>query len=344
VSQPKDNGRYSIVSRRMWNDEGFRALSAPPPNGQTLFQRLLTGPELTNIPGVIPAFDAGMARALKWPLEGFLKAFQEVSDQGMAKADWEAGLIWVPNAIRHNVPGNPNIVLSWQTAWEEVPECDLKLEAWEGLSEFLKTKKDAWLEAFERACRKPSRKGLPKDPPLLPPKPEQVDAGPFGESDPGTGTGTGTGTEEASDRRAGLDADSEVVELVQEAKAKQERERLRAQVRDVFERWRQDTGHYKATLDDKRGRRIAARLREGFTPDELALAITHRRNDPWLMGETERSTRVYDDIETLLRDRAQVERLIRLIAPHKPKVTARGSGSVLQASHGMTGTEKARRI
>ena len=60
------------------------------------------------------------------------------------------------------------------------------------------------------------------------------------------------------------------------------RAKLDADVKFVFEAWKQDTGKFKSKLDDKRRRRIAARLKDGFTADELVLAITHRRNDPWL--------------------------------------------------------------
>jgi hypothetical protein len=104
----------------------------------------------------------------------------------------------------------------------------------------------------------------------------------------------------------------------------------RAAVRRVFDAWQQDTGHHRAILDKKRGRKILQRLQEGFTPERLILAITHRRNDPWLMGKGD-SPRVYDDIETLLRDAAQVERLERLSEPRAPggAHAARNSGTEL---------------
>jgi hypothetical protein len=72
--------------------------------------------------------------------------------------------------------------------------------------------------------------------------------------------------------------------------------------------------------------RIEARLREGFSADELILAITHRRNDPWLMGTADGATRVFDGIETLLRDASQVERLRDLENPLQ--TVRRGPGPV----------------
>lgn len=351
MSKPKDHGRYSKVSRRMWNDEAFRALSAPPPNGQTLFQRLLTGPELTNIPGCIPVFDAGLARALRWPLEGFQEAFAEVEAQGLAEADWEAGLVWVRNSIKHNEPESPNVVLSWQTAWEELPDCDLKLEVWRHLHAYLNTKGESWVAAFEKACRKPSRKASRKGPPLLPPKAEDGSSTPFPESEAGTEAGTEAGDPEC---RAGLDgpaADDGGTEdpetapepnLVLTAPEPTKADKLRADARWVFECWKQDTGHLRAFFDAKRENRIKARLRDGFSREQLRDAITNRHNSIHLMGRE--SGVVYDGIETLLRDAAQVEKLLRLTEPERPRGPARGSARAVQSSHGRTGTENARRL
>lgn len=93
-----------------------------------------------------------------------------------------------------------------------------------------------------------------------------------------------------------------------ESKSTAARDRRQADAIRVFEFWRQDTGHHRSKLDAKRRKRIEARLRDGFTADELIDAIKRRRNDPFLMGGGP-DGRVFDGIETLLRDVAQVERL-----------------------------------
>jgi hypothetical protein len=91
-------------------------------------------------------------------------------------------------------------------------------------------------------------------------------------------------------------------------------------VHEVFDFWKRDTGKTKAVLDAKRAARIASRIREGATVDELKQAIRNRRNDQFLMGSgTNSSGVVYDGIETLLRDRAQFERLFALNSPPVPK-------------------------
>lgn len=145
--------RYSKVSRRMWNDETFRALTAPQPNAQTLWQRFLTGPELTNIPGCFQAWDAGLAKALRWSPEGFTKAYEECFRHGLVKADWEVGFVYVPKAIQHNRPENPNVVRSWKTTWDLLPECSLKDQAYREIKSFLKGLGKGYAEAFEEGCR-----------------------------------------------------------------------------------------------------------------------------------------------------------------------------------------------
>lgn len=83
-------------------------------------------------------------------------------------------------------------------------------------------------------------------------------------------------------------------------------------VRVVFEHWQHEHGHEAAKLDPKRKSRIGSRLRDGFSVEQLCEAISNAKNDPFLMGS---NGRTYDGIETLLRDVAQVERLIALKAP-----------------------------
>lgn len=148
--------RFSKVSRRVWNDARFRALSHAPPNGQTLWLRLLTGPELTSIPGVILVWEAGLAQALRWSLDGFRDAMREVIVAGFAEADWESGLVWIPNAIRHNPPQSLNVVLGWKPAWDLVPECRLKLVAYQGLKAYVDGMSKGFRDAFVAGMRLPS--------------------------------------------------------------------------------------------------------------------------------------------------------------------------------------------
>ncbi len=135
----------------MWNDEGFRKLSAPQvPNAQHLWFRLLTGPELGVVPGCFQAWDVALARALRWPAEGTLDAFREIVDQGMAEADWEVGFVFVPKAIKHNMPTSTNVIKGWKKPWSELPECALKDKAFRSLKAIVDAMGVAQRNAFKQ--------------------------------------------------------------------------------------------------------------------------------------------------------------------------------------------------
>jgi hypothetical protein len=96
-----------------------------------------------------------LAEDLEWSIEGFRKAFQEISIAGLAQADWKARVVWIRNAIKYNKPENPNVVKGWRAAWDEVPECPLKCEANERLQAFTDTLGESFGQAFREACGSP---------------------------------------------------------------------------------------------------------------------------------------------------------------------------------------------
>lgn len=81
--------------------------------------------------------------------------------------------------------------------------------------------------------------------------------------------------------------------------------------RTVFEYWQEVMGHPKAKLDDKRKRRVSARLKDGYTVDELKQATDGCKKSPHNMGENDTGT-VYDDLELICRDAAHVDRFIAM--------------------------------
>lgn len=163
--------RYSKVDRRIWADQRFQELTKPQPCAQSLWFYLLCSPKLTAIPGLITAGEAEIAEFLDWSLEGFREAFREVSSRGMVQADWKARMIWLPNATKYNTPESPNVVRSWRIPWDELPECQIKFEAWQRLKDFTEGLSEAYGKAFREACPKPSVKAMPNPKPE--PEPEQ---------------------------------------------------------------------------------------------------------------------------------------------------------------------------
>lgn len=154
--------RYRKIEVRTWADERFRRLSPIQPSGQGLWFFLLTGPHTGPIPGLFRAGRAAMAEELDWDVEAFDEAFQEVFENGMAKADFKARLVWLPNALKHNKPESPNVVRSWRVELDILPECDLKNEAISRIREILESIGPSYVQAFDEVLcgdtRKPSSK------------------------------------------------------------------------------------------------------------------------------------------------------------------------------------------
>jgi hypothetical protein len=147
--------RWRKLYPKMWSDEKVSRLSRPPPNGQSLWVHLLAGEQTGPIPGLFKIGEAAFAESLGWALEGFREAFREVFRAGLAKADWKARLVWVPNGIKYNPPQSPNVVTSWADSWEELPHCSLKIEAWSHLKAFIEALSEGHREAFGKALAKP---------------------------------------------------------------------------------------------------------------------------------------------------------------------------------------------
>ena len=154
--------RYRKIEVRTWGDQKFRLLSPIPPCGQGLWFYLLTGPSTGPIPGLFRAGRAALAEDLGWEPKAFAEAFQEVFAQGMVKADFEARLVWIPNAIKHNAPASPNVVRSWRAEFDLLPECALKAEAFSLLRAYVLDMGEGFAKAFQEVFGKGPRKPSPK--------------------------------------------------------------------------------------------------------------------------------------------------------------------------------------
>lgn len=90
-----------------------------------------------------------------------------------------------------------------------------------------------------------------------------------------------------------------------------------SQIRTVFEHWQKARSHPSAKLDPTRRGKIKARLREGFTVEQLCRAIDGVARSDWHCGDNP-SGKVYDDLVTVLRDAPQVEKFLALAPRTNP--------------------------
>ena len=79
----------------------------------------------------------------------------------------------------------------------------------------------------------------------------------------------------------------------------------------LFDYWKEQFKHPRARLDQKRRTKIRLRLEDGYTIDDLKLAIDGCRSSPFHLGQNDRN-QVYDDIELICRDAPHVDRFIAL--------------------------------
>lgn len=144
--------RYQKVYVKLWTGDTFRPLSQ---RGRMLWLYLLTCPETTMIPGVVPTSLGLMADRLGWTTDEVRETLGELEVNGDAAFD-PAGLVWLPRGIDHNPPDSSKNVKGWSRHWSEVPSCPLKLAAWTSLRSWLAMNKgEVTALSFEETCKRP---------------------------------------------------------------------------------------------------------------------------------------------------------------------------------------------
>ncbi len=277
--------RYRTIDVRIWGDKKFRSLSPLQPSGQALFLYLLTNPHTNSIPGLYRAGAAAMAEELGWLTEGFREALEEALQQGLVKADLKARVIFIPNAIKYNKPQSVNVVKSWSSHWDEIPECELKTLAYQHLKAFLEGLHVSYLKAFFKAIAKPS---------LIQEQDQEQEQ------------------------------EQEQLKTCQVANATgrlADENQLAKNIKDLFTYWQKVMNHPKAKLDDKRKRFIKQALKS-YSIEDLQRAIDGCASSSHHMGKNDNKTR-YDAIDLIFRDADHIEGFInRLKNPNASNISA----------------------
>lgn len=106
----------------------------------------------------------------------------------------------------------------------------------------------------------------------------------------------------------------------------------------VFAAWCESTGRdsSRTKLTRAREAKIAARLAEGYSVDDLVAAVRGVALSPFHMGENDRRQK-YDDIVTVLRDGSQVEKFRDLFLAGPVKNTPKSFGAILSAVNSLEG-------
>lgn len=140
---------YRTIDAGMWGDEKFRRLSPPEPSAQFLWIYLLTGEHTDGLPGLYRIGEAALAEALGWSVDELRPVFSELESLGMALSDFNARVIYLPNALRYQAPNNPKHLQGWGKPFRTIPECDLKDTWLQQLVEFAQRKGILYVQALE---------------------------------------------------------------------------------------------------------------------------------------------------------------------------------------------------
>jgi len=165
-------GRYRKVDTRIWNDARIICLDD---DSKLVFLFVLTHPHLTSL-GAMRATVPGLAAELGWTTERFQKAFDELTDTvrngesgtvGHALIDYnqDASFIGLPNFLKYNQPENPNVVTSWGSLVDLLPECEAKTRLLERVQRCVTERGEGFASAWENVSGTVCRtvpEGLPQ--------------------------------------------------------------------------------------------------------------------------------------------------------------------------------------
>ena len=89
---------------------------------------------------------------LKGSLRKFRTRFAALEQVGLCRADWDAGVLFVPAVLAIEPPDNQSVVLGWKVCWSEIPDCKLKRAATAVFAEHFRGRGTVFLEAFQEVC------------------------------------------------------------------------------------------------------------------------------------------------------------------------------------------------
>ncbi len=179
--------RYRRFAPAIRHEPAFRALSAPPPNARSLLEWFITGDCTTLIPGLFCCGWRSIMEQLGWdeaPEREQRAVWDEVMRSGYVRYDPQTRLVWLPCLVRETyLPDQPNVLKSWGAIWAELPDCDLKHEAWVAFREAFAARTPrhvekgsrekegtAFLSTFLEHCKEPQRSTQPAQPATPPAK------------------------------------------------------------------------------------------------------------------------------------------------------------------------------
>jgi hypothetical protein len=109
------------VSPNIWNSEDFHSLS---PNGKVVWFHLITGSHANQgVPGLFRGTRESLRIETRMSAKAHTAAFNEVARRGMMERDEALGVIWLPQAVRWNLPASHSEIRAWAEGLNHLPYC-----------------------------------------------------------------------------------------------------------------------------------------------------------------------------------------------------------------------------
>lgn len=129
--------RYAQIECFLHKDERFLALDHPT---RLTWTYLLGNSSKVFCPGLVEGSCLTIAKYLYWPLRvsesqkftrsvnSAVECIKALVKMGWVEHDLQAELFWLPHAVRHNIPENPNMLIGWLKKLPEFPTSPLTWE------------------------------------------------------------------------------------------------------------------------------------------------------------------------------------------------------------------------
>jgi hypothetical protein len=137
---------YRRVHPAIWDDLDFVEAND---FDRVLYFLLLTGPQVSSLPGLQHEGFAALAERLRRPLDMVLAGFERLAVSGFAFYDDRTRVVWVPNAPRYNEAGSPNHIRAWWNRWSEFPKCRFKIQHIPNLRRYAQLDRSTHLETWQ---------------------------------------------------------------------------------------------------------------------------------------------------------------------------------------------------
>lgn len=121
---------YHRINPVLWDDDKF--IDLDDLTGK-LWLLILTGPQVTSLPGLQRCDTHSLAKTLRRPVVSVAESLQKLSDLKMIRVDLSWGVFCIPSAPEHNPAASSYDIESWWKNWNKIPDCNLKFHHIENL-------------------------------------------------------------------------------------------------------------------------------------------------------------------------------------------------------------------